>query len=74
MDNLAELAVSAFESKLVIYEKQEYLLELCGLEYNILPLVEKTIYMYIHAYSEDMMPLSDVSQLHDFITDGKVER
>lgn len=32
MDNLAELAVSAFESKLVTYEKLEYLLELCGLK------------------------------------------
>lgn len=32
VDNLAELAVSAFESKLVTYEKLEYLLELCGLK------------------------------------------
>lgn len=32
VDNLAELAVSAFESKLVTYEKLEYLLALCGLK------------------------------------------
>lgn len=31
LDNLAELAVSAFESDLVTYEKLEYLLGLCGL-------------------------------------------
>lgn len=32
MDNLAELAVNAFESDLVTYEKLEYLLGLCGLK------------------------------------------
>lgn len=32
MDNLAELAVNAFESSLVTYEKLEYLLGLCGLK------------------------------------------
>ncbi len=32
VDNLAELAVTAFESQLVTYEKLEYLLELCGLK------------------------------------------
>ncbi|MDE6635757.1 MAG: hypothetical protein K2K09_04015 [Lachnospiraceae bacterium] len=32
MDTLAELAVNAFESDLVTYEKLEYLLGLCGLK------------------------------------------
>lgn len=32
MDNLAELAVDAYEIKLITYEKFEYLLELCGLK------------------------------------------
>ncbi len=31
MDNLAELAVNAYEANLVTYEKVEYLLEMCGL-------------------------------------------
>lgn len=41
--------------------------------YDILPLVAKTIYMHTHAYGEVMMPSSAVSQLHDLISDGKVE-
>lgn len=41
--------------------------------YDILPLVAKTIYMHTHAYGEVMMPLSAVNQLHDLISDGKVE-
>ena len=32
MDNLAELAVNAYELNLITYEKLEYLLGLCGLE------------------------------------------
>ena len=32
MDNLAELAVNAFEADLITYEKLEYLLWLCGLK------------------------------------------
>lgn len=47
-------------------EKYRYL-------YDILPLVAKTIYMHTHAYGEVMMPPSAVSQLHDLISDGKVE-
>lgn len=41
--------------------------------YDVLPLVSKTVYMHTHAYSEVMLPLSAVSQLHDLISDRKIE-
>lgn len=42
MDNLAELAVYAFESDLVTYEKLEYLLGLCGLKPEDLGIMKKS--------------------------------
>ena len=32
VDNLAELTISAFDERLITYEKMEYLLEICGLK------------------------------------------
>lgn len=42
MDNLTELAVNAFESNLVTYEKLEYLLGLCGLKPDDLGIWKET--------------------------------